>query len=98
MNDAGISAAPLLGAWDELVRNGAECVYDPELHDGPVDAVELPADRAAREAVAREVCASCPVLAECAAYVRMIRPESGVWAGRTAAEITDDIAVIEGVA
>lgn len=28
---------PLREAWDELVRNGAECVYDPELHDGPAN-------------------------------------------------------------
>jgi len=91
---------PLSDMWDELAKRGAECVYDPDLHDGPADvSAELPMVRAAREDVAREVCASCPVFAECEAYARLARPMSGVWAGRTAAEITaEDFAVVEGAA
>ncbi|MEU6779319.1 WhiB family transcriptional regulator [Nonomuraea angiospora] len=62
-----------------------ECTYDPELHTGPP--VETSAQRAAREAVAREVCATCPARALCDQYALDTRPTFGIWAGRTAAEI-----------
>ncbi|WP_326626663.1 WhiB family transcriptional regulator [Nonomuraea fuscirosea] len=64
-----------------------ECTYDPELHTGPDLAVETSAERAAREAVAREVCATCPARALCDRYALDARPSFGIWAGRTAAEI-----------
>ncbi|GHH63679.1 hypothetical protein GCM10017673_05030 [Streptosporangium violaceochromogenes] len=66
---------------------GAECVYDPELHTGPTEA-ESPAERAARQEVARQVCAACPLLPQCLAYARTCAPTFGVWAGRTAQELT----------
>ena len=48
---------------------------------------EPPEDRAARIAVAREVCASCPVRLACLAYTLRTRPAAGVWAGFTPEEI-----------
>ncbi|KAB8192581.1 hypothetical protein FH608_024070 [Nonomuraea phyllanthi] len=64
-----------------------ECTYDPELHTGPRAEDEPDAERAARESVAREVCATCPALELCRRYAVQVRPTSGIWAGLTAAEI-----------
>lgn len=80
------SKLPLSDLWDERL-SGAECLFDPELHDGPQTTIEHPDARAAREDVAREVCASCPVRDACLAYALRVRPRRGVWAGRTADEI-----------
>ncbi|WP_412516472.1 WhiB family transcriptional regulator [Actinomadura madurae] len=65
---------------------GAQCRFDPDLHTGP-DAEESPDERAARELVAAEVCESCPLRAACLDLALRIRPEHGVWAGFTAAEL-----------
>ncbi|MEU4821364.1 WhiB family transcriptional regulator [Actinomadura sp. NPDC023710] len=65
---------------------GAQCRFDPELHTGP-DAEETPDERAARELVAAEVCQSCPLRGACFELAMRIRPEFGVWAGFTAAEL-----------
>jgi hypothetical protein len=67
--------------------SGAQCLFDPELHDGP-DRIEAAEERAARVEVAKQVCASCPVLDDCLIYVLFTRPASGVWAGYTAEELT----------
>ncbi|MGH3500943.1 MAG: WhiB family transcriptional regulator [Nocardioidaceae bacterium] len=81
------SRLPLPELRDELLA-GAHCLYDPQLHSGPPDPdAEDPADRAAREAVAREICASCPVRAACLVYAIRTRPDDGVWAGFTANQI-----------
>jgi WhiB family redox-sensing transcriptional regulator len=82
------SKLPLSDLVDERL-SGAECVFDPELHDGPDPRTTIePAEaRAAREDVAKEVCASCPVRAMCSEYATRTRPERGVWAGRTTQEI-----------
>lgn len=86
------AALSLLAAFTEgmprhLVEEAA-CAFDPELHTGPDSFAEEPAEeRAAREQVAREVCAECPVWASCLFYALHARPQSGVWAGLTAAEI-----------
>jgi hypothetical protein len=72
----------------EDLLSGAECLYDPELHDGPAG-VETLEEQAAREHVAKEVCAGCPVLAACEAYTDQTRPKSGVWAGRTPSDRMD---------
>ncbi|TMR89073.1 WhiB family transcriptional regulator [Nonomuraea basaltis] len=64
-----------------------ECTYDPELHTGPRSLIETTAERAAREAVARDVCATCPARVLCDEYALKVRPTSGIWAGRTAVEI-----------
>lgn len=76
----------------EIVLEGDPgCLCDPELFTGPADIEaedEPEMDRAARIAVAREVCASCPVRLVCLAYALRTRPAAGVWAGFTAEEIT----------
>ncbi|MFB9717761.1 WhiB family transcriptional regulator [Planobispora longispora] len=64
-----------------------ECSYDSELHTGPHATIETAVERAAREAVAREICAGCPAQVFCAAYALKLQPTAGVWAGRTAAEM-----------
>lgn len=64
------------------LTSGAACLYDPELHDGPADGRESVEEKAAREAVAIEVCAACPLLTACEKYRRRVRPVSGVWAGK----------------
>ncbi|MEU1731351.1 WhiB family transcriptional regulator [Streptosporangium sp. NPDC020145] len=58
-----------------------ECAYDPEMHTG-ADA-ETSGEQAAREEIAREVCATCPALLLCGLYAAEVRPFSGIWAGRT---------------
>lgn len=65
---------------------GAQCRFDPDLHTGP-DAEETPDERAARELVAKQVCESCPLRGVCLELAMRIRPECGVWAGFTAAEL-----------
>jgi WhiB family transcriptional regulator, redox-sensing transcriptional regulator len=82
------SRLPLAGLRDECL-NGAECLVDPELHDGPdpLTTIEHPDARAAREDVAREVCRTCPVRGACLTYAIRVRPDRGVWAGYTTAEI-----------
>ena len=52
---------------------------DPSLFDGPED--EKPDVRAAREDVAREICASCPVRQNCLDFANRMRARSGIWGG-----------------
>jgi hypothetical protein len=68
---------------------GAECLFDTELHDGPdpEDRFEHPDARAAREDVAKDICATCPVQVACLEYAIRTKPAGGVWAGLTADEI-----------
>lgn len=65
---------------------GAQCRFDHELHTGPAGE-ETPDERAARELVAAEVCATCPLRAQCLELATAIRPDYGVWAGFTADEL-----------
>ncbi|MEV4398310.1 WhiB family transcriptional regulator [Nonomuraea sp. NPDC049607] len=87
-------ALALLAAVTEGVprhlADEAACRFDPELHTGPDAFTDEPADeRAAREQVAREVCADCPVWASCLLSALDKRPASGVWAGLTPEELRD---------
>lgn len=87
----------LRGLRDAVLAGDPACLCDPELFTGPADmeADDEPADdRAARIAVAREVCAACPVRLACLAYSMRTRPAAGVWAGHTA----DEIAVLVAAA
>ncbi|GAA1005444.1 hypothetical protein Aple_050970 [Acrocarpospora pleiomorpha] len=76
---------------DELPEEQADdagCTADPQLHTGPdLFEEETPEDRAAREDVAKAVCAACPARLGCLAYALRVRPQVGVWAGYTAAEL-----------
>jgi len=85
-----LPALSLRALRDTVLAGDPGCVCDPELFTGPADTEpenEPPQDRAARIAVAREVCASCPVRLACLAYALRTRPAAGVWAGFTAEEI-----------
>lgn len=66
--------------------SGAQCRFDPDLHTGP-GGTETPGERAARELVAAEVCQTCPLRGACLDLAVRIRPEYGVWAGFTTAEL-----------
>ncbi|WP_037934557.1 WhiB family transcriptional regulator [Streptosporangium roseum] len=81
----------LMAITDGMPRRlaeGALCGADPELHTGPDAFTDESADeRAAREQVAREVCAECPVRALCLARALEVRPDSGVWAGIPAPDL-----------
>jgi hypothetical protein len=71
---------------DGLAEPG--CVCDPECHDGPDGpACETPPERAAREQVAREVCAECPHRRACLAFTARTGPRRGIWAGLTADQV-----------
>ncbi len=78
--------------WDlpaDLVK-GAACGADPDLHTGPdLFDHESAQERAAREDVAKSVCADCPARLHCLAAALRIRPETGVWAGLTADELAE---------
>ncbi|GAA1254998.1 hypothetical protein GCM10009677_00990 [Sphaerisporangium rubeum] len=80
----------LTGDMPAELAEGALCGFDPELHTGP-DAFtgESADEQAAREQVAREVCGECPARVACLRRALRIRPETGVWAGFTAAELSD---------
>lgn len=74
---------------DELQRlaEQAACRFDPELHTGPASTAERPERRAAREQVAVEVCADCPVWDLCLFYALRVRPLAGVWVGLPSADL-----------
>jgi hypothetical protein len=88
---AGLPPLTLRGLKDAVQSGDPGCLCDPELFTGPpdIEQEEEPVqDREARIAVAREVCASCPVRLACLAYALRTRPAAGVWAGWTADELT----------
>jgi WhiB family redox-sensing transcriptional regulator len=55
-----------------------ELFYYPDGERGPA--------REERELAAKAVCATCPVVAECAAYAIRAREQYGIWGGMTEAE------------
>jgi hypothetical protein len=87
---AGPQAGAMSGQRISALRDGlpeeAACWFDPELHDGP-DRTESAGERAAREAVAVEVCVGCPARSDCLDYAARVCPERGVWAGFPASEL-----------
>lgn len=91
-----VSRLPLADLRDACLT-GAECLHDPELHDGPDPrtTIEHPDARAAREDVAKAVCEDCPVRPACLEYALRVRPKHGVWAGLTAEELDQFAAVPE---
>ena len=77
-------ASALADLSDAILNSDPGCLLDRELFDGPDGGIESGAERAARETVAREVCAECPARRWCLTYALTTRPETGVWAGFTA--------------
>ncbi|MFF4415932.1 WhiB family transcriptional regulator [Streptosporangium sp. NPDC001559] len=84
--------------WVEDEPPVPECTYDPELHTGPEHSTETPSEQAAREEIAREVCATCPALQFCGLYAAKVGPSSGIWAGRTPEQIAEHAAQLDRVA
>jgi hypothetical protein len=79
----------LRGLRDLICCGDPACARQPELFFGPDgDEEESETGRIAREAAAREVCASCPVRLACLAYALRTRPAAGIWAGCTPQELT----------
>ncbi|WP_433474180.1 WhiB family transcriptional regulator [Spirillospora sp. CA-142024] len=95
MRDHDRRRIPLADLIDECL-SGAECLFDPDLHEGPEGTIELPAERDARETVAKEVCASCPALDDCRIYTARTAPKSGIWAAMTPTERTSRFEVSDG--
>jgi hypothetical protein len=94
---SGMPTLSLRHLRDTVLAGDPGCVCDPELFTGPTDIEpenEPPEDREARIAVAREVCASCPVRLACLTYTLRTRPAAGVWAGF----IPDEIAALVAAA
>lgn len=76
----GTEVTPTLGPrWSQQDwMADAACHGLTEVFFGPIR--EREAARLRREAVARRVCATCPVLAECRTYARRVG-EVGFWGG-----------------
>lgn len=90
MKTPGLPPLSVSGLKDTVLNGDPACLCDPELFTGPagIEPEDEPADEmAARIAVAREVCAACPVRLACLAYALRTRPTAGVWAGYTAEEL-----------
>ena len=68
--------------WQDLAacREVESDVFFP-----PVD-VESTAERLAREAAAKEICAVCPVQEECLEWALSVGEPHGVWGGQTESE------------
>ena len=69
---------PVMDLWEwqyqGLCRDAdPEIFFHPEGERGPA--------REARERAAKAVCASCPVIAQCAAHALAVREPYGVWGG-----------------
>jgi hypothetical protein len=72
----------LRSTWDAICNADPACLASPEVFFGPdSDIAEPDAERTARVASAREICAACPARSLCLAYALRTRPKFGVWAG-----------------
>jgi WhiB family transcriptional regulator, redox-sensing transcriptional regulator len=77
-----------MGNW----REEAACVGETELFfhvssKRGAQGAEERAERAAKVAMAKEICGWCPVREECREYAVVNREEHGVWGGLTADEL-----------
>jgi WhiB family redox-sensing transcriptional regulator len=78
MADVTRLPGPNADLWDWQLS--ARCRgLDPEIFFHPEG--ERGAARLARERTAKAVCATCPVIAECAAHALSVREPYGVWGG-----------------
>ena len=78
MTDISRLPAPQLEVWEWQLQ-GACRAYDPALFFHPEG--ERGPRRANREAAAKAVCASCPVLQSCRAHALSVREPYGIWGG-----------------
>ncbi|NRQ32988.1 WhiB family transcriptional regulator [Nonomuraea sp. NN258] len=88
-NAARLSDRQLSDLRDEVLNSDPACeTGDAELFTGPDLFEEEPEDeRQAREDRAKAVCATCPAQTACLTYALAVRPQTGIWAGLTAAEL-----------
>ena len=80
MADVSRLPGPNADLWDWQLA-GACRGEDPALFFHPEG--ERGQSRTARENAAKVVCATCPVLAQCAAHALAVREPYGVWGGMT---------------
>lgn len=78
MTDISRLPAPQLEVWEWQLHGACrgsdtELFFHPEGERGP--------RRARREAAAKAVCATCPVLQACRAHALSVREPYGVWGG-----------------
>jgi WhiB family redox-sensing transcriptional regulator len=83
MADISRLPGPVADIWDWQLQ-GACRGSDPELFFHP-EGERGPA-RANRELAAKAICASCPVLQQCAAHALLVREPYGVWGGMSEEE------------
>jgi WhiB family redox-sensing transcriptional regulator len=89
MSDVSRLPGPALDQW-EWQQHGACRSVDTELFFHPEN--ERGPSRSAREAAAKAVCASCPVLQQCRAHALAVQEPYGVWGGLSEPERTDLLA------
>ena len=78
MADISRLPMPIIEVWewqyDAACRNeDPEAFFHPDGERGQA--------RARREAYAKSVCATCPVIAQCAAHALSVREPYGIWGG-----------------
>jgi len=78
MADISRLPGPNADPWDCPItgsrrRDAPEAFFHPEGERGPT--------RANREARAKAICATCPVLQQCAAHALSVREPYGIWGG-----------------
>jgi WhiB family redox-sensing transcriptional regulator len=79
---------PVTDIWDWQMRGScrgmsSDLFFHPDRERGPA--------RAAREARAKNVCRSCPVLAQCRAHALTVHEPYGIWGGLTVGERNEQI-------
>ncbi|EKA62520.1 WhiB family transcriptional regulator [Janibacter hoylei] len=80
MGHDGTAPGPVADLWEwqfegACRETGSESFYHPDGERG--------AARRLRDAAAKEICSSCPVIAACRAHALAIREPFGVWGGMT---------------
>ncbi len=85
MADTRRLPVPVAELWDWQMHGAcrdlnSDLFFHPERERGP--------SRAAREARAKAVCRSCPVLQQCRTHALAVREPYGVWGGLSEAERT----------
>ena len=83
MADTHRLPAPVTDVWDWQLRGACRGMdsavfFHPKGERGPA--------RSGREARAKQICAGCPVLAQCRAHALAVHEPYGVWGGLSEAE------------
>ena len=83
MADTRRLPVPVTDVWDWQMRGACRGMdsalfFHPEGERGPA--------RSGREAQAKQICASCPVLAQCRAHALAVHEPYGVWGGLSESE------------